>query len=207
MSPDDLIELPFHGESLVFRPPGHGRWAFDIMPLGEGRLADAGLWKYLAGRLRAEDVHAWGTPVLSPVDGHVLVAHNGEPDRRSLFPARDIFRPFLSRKDIGMMAGNYLIIESSVGCLLLAHFREGSLQLRPDQAVDAGMVLGEVGNSGNAIAPHLHMQMMDGPDPVSAKPLPFRVRAFEQWDGDAWQWRHAEPLPSTRSRIRAAEGE
>ncbi|MFD6171816.1 hypothetical protein ACFWH0_22935 [Streptomyces coeruleorubidus] len=37
----------------------------------------------------------------------------------------------------------------------------------------AGQVLARCGNSGNSSEPHLHFQLMDGPDPDAARGIPF----------------------------------
>jgi hypothetical protein len=85
---DAVIDFPVKGECWVLNPPGHSRWAFDILTLepGSGAVADGGLWRYLTGRLHSRDVSGWARPVLSPVDGEVVVGHDSEPDRDRLVP-------------------------------------------------------------------------------------------------------------------------
>jgi hypothetical protein len=56
---------------------------------------------------------------------------------------------------------------------VLAHLRRGSLRVRVGQRVRAGEVLAECGNSGNSSDPHVHFQLMDGPDIETAHGLPF----------------------------------
>ena len=53
-----------------------------------------------------------------------------------------------------------------------------------------GDVLGEVGNSGNSSEPHLHVQLMDRPQPLRAAGIPFR-------------WRDARILDDVRDGSRA----
>ncbi|MHA1637784.1 MAG: M23 family metallopeptidase [Candidatus Thorarchaeota archaeon] len=38
--------------------------------------------------------------------------------------------------------------------------------------MEQGQVLGKVGNSGHSAAPHLHFQMMDGADWLTARGIP-----------------------------------
>lgn len=42
---DAVIDFPVKGECWLLNPPGHSRWAFDILPLepGSGAVADGGL--------------------------------------------------------------------------------------------------------------------------------------------------------------------
>jgi|GEM_PF-6476212 len=45
---------------------------------------------------------------------------------------------------------------------------------RPVKAMEDGVVIGAVGNTGNSTEPHLHVQLMDSPDLVKANGLPLR---------------------------------
>lgn len=56
---------------------------------------------------------------------------------------------------------------------VLAHLRRGSLQVAVGERVVAGQQLAECGNSGNSSDPHVHFQLMDGPDIPTAHGLPF----------------------------------
>lgn len=57
----------------------------------------------------------------------------------------------------------------------LCHLRRGSLAVRPGDPVRAGEVLGRCGNSGNSTEPHVHLQVMDAPDPTAARAVPFTL--------------------------------
>jgi hypothetical protein len=50
---------------------------------------------------------------------------------------------------------------------------------RSGQPVSLGHVIGHVGNSGNTTVPHLHIQLMDGPDPRRAAALPCGFAGLE----------------------------
>jgi hypothetical protein len=67
---DAVIEFPVTGECWVLDPPGHSRWAFDLLPLqsGSGAVAEGGWWRYLTCRLRSSNVSGWARPVGSPLD-------------------------------------------------------------------------------------------------------------------------------------------
>lgn len=57
---------------------------------------------------------------------------------------------------------------------VLAHLRRGSLRVAPGDRVVAGEVLAECGNSGNSSDPHVHFQLMNGPEIDTAQGLPFQ---------------------------------
>jgi murein DD-endopeptidase MepM/ murein hydrolase activator NlpD len=62
---------------------------------------------------------------------------------------------------------------------LYAHLQPGSLTVVAGDRVRRGQVLGKVGNTGNSVAPHLHFHVMDGPSPLDANGLPYRIDRFE----------------------------
>ena len=66
---------------------------------------------------------------------------------------------------------------------VLAHLRHGSLQVAPGERVAAGQQLAECGNSGNSSDPHVHFQLMDGPDITTAHGLPFQWEYLSE-DGE-----------------------
>jgi murein DD-endopeptidase MepM/ murein hydrolase activator NlpD len=65
--------------------------------------------------------------------------------------------------------GTHLVLALGDGThALYAHVRRGSLAVRPGDRVRAGGLLARCGNPGNSCEPHLHFQLMDGPDPDTA---------------------------------------
>ena len=78
----------------------------------------------------------------------------------------------------------------------------GSVAVAVGQQVRAGDVLGRVGHTGNSTAPHLHFQLMDGPDPLTARGVPCAFRTYEVWREGAWQ-RVASSIPTSTERIRS----
>lgn len=209
MTAGEVIHAPVDAACWVLRPPGHSRWAFDILPLASdsGAVAAGGWWRYLTGRLRSRDLSGWDAPVRAPLDGEVHAAHDGEPDRDRLIPWLDIpagllLRPLLRGRRLPAMAGNHVVIGRDGLFVLLAHLRHGSVAVRPGQRVQAGDTVGAVGASGNAVGPHLHLQAMDAADPLSGRPAPFALRRYRLWDGRAWHDRADSPLPAKRARVR-----
>ncbi|MGH8045764.1 MAG: M23 family metallopeptidase, partial [Chthoniobacterales bacterium] len=101
---------------------------------------------------KAEDFFAWAEPVLSPAAGIVREVADGLPDNS------------LGTTDPQNAFGNYVVIEVEAGeFAFLAHFKNGSLAVKPGDRIAAGQRLGLCGNSGNSTAPHIHMHVQDTP--------------------------------------------
>jgi murein DD-endopeptidase MepM/ murein hydrolase activator NlpD len=70
--------------------------------------------------------------------------------------------------------GNFVILELGKGMYALyAHLKPGSVRVGVGDQVRRGDLLGNVGNSGNSQAPHLHFQMMDRPSGLAANGIPY----------------------------------
>ena len=95
-----------------------------------------------------EDFYSWGQPVLSPVNGVVRKAHDGEPDHP------------IGKRDKENAFGNYVVIEAGpTEFVYLAHLQKGSLAVKEGEKISAGKLLGKCGNSGNTDGPHIHMHV------------------------------------------------
>ncbi|UCC72591.1 MAG: M23 family metallopeptidase [Gemmatimonadota bacterium] len=126
---------------------------------------------------------AWGTPVVSPVDGEVPTG---------TWTYRGEARPWVGRSERG---GYYAWIRDAEGNThYFAHLAEPS-PLRPGQSVRAGQLVGYCGESGNAHGgcPHLHYQIRDRYNqPINPFPL---LRSFFE----AGDWA-GKPVMSTTTR-------
>jgi hypothetical protein len=87
----------------------------------------------------------YGTRVLAPCAGQVMLAVDGLPDMQV---------PEMDREH---MAGNHIMLRCAEADVLLGHLSPGSIQVRAGDAVATGDWLGLVGNSGNTGEPHLHV--------------------------------------------------
>ena len=87
----------------------------------------------------------FGVPVFAALDGTVLFAHDGEPDRRL---------------DGGGFSGGNLVLLRHRGTHVSQyyHLRNGSVAVVAGQFVRAGTQLGLVASSGTSSWPHLHFQ-------------------------------------------------
>jgi murein DD-endopeptidase MepM/ murein hydrolase activator NlpD len=73
------------------------------------------------------------------------------------------------------------------------------------QTIRSGDLIGRVGHTGNSTSPHLHFQLMDGIDPMTARGVPLVFREYElRTDG---QWRRVvQGIPRRGERIRSTSG-
>ncbi len=126
------------------------------------------------------DFYAFGQEVLAPADGVVVRAVDGEPDwppasTRLLFAHPAVTSP-------RQLFGNYVVLDHGHGEFsLLAHLKRGSLRVRRGDRVKRGQVIAQCGNSGLSAQPHLHFQVMDGPDPLRSRGLPIRFESYRCW--------------------------
>jgi murein DD-endopeptidase MepM/ murein hydrolase activator NlpD len=69
--------------------------------------------------------------------------------------------------------GNHVVLDLGNGeYAFFAHFKQGSVAVKPGDAVEPGATLGACGNSGHSSEPHLHFHVQDSPTPFSGDGLP-----------------------------------
>ena len=96
--------------------------------------------------------HSFGQPVLAPADGTVVSV-----------------RDDLADEPVGWIGqvpseGNAIVLDIGGGrYVVLAHLQQGSALVRPGQSVTRGQRIAAVGDTGNSLAPHLHVQIQDRP--------------------------------------------
>ena len=107
----------------------------------------------------------FGTPVLAPCAGEIVVAIGDRPD----MPVPMV--------DEGYPAGNHVLLRCAGIDILLGHFRQGSVRVSTGDSIAVGQQIAEVGNSGKSSEPHLHIhaQLPGTPErPFSGAPVPIR---------------------------------
>jgi murein DD-endopeptidase MepM/ murein hydrolase activator NlpD len=94
-------------------------------------------------------------------------------------PEETPFEPSKSLRQPLDYGGNEVVLELAPGVFAFyAHLQPGSIRVEIGEAVKAGQVLGLLGNTGNTDAAHLHFQLADGPDVLTATSLPFVI---DEW--------------------------
>jgi murein DD-endopeptidase MepM/ murein hydrolase activator NlpD len=113
-----------------------------------------------------EDHFAFGQTVIAPADGTVVTVIDAVPD----------YDP--GDREGYVVPGNVVIIDHGEDEFsVLAHFKKGSIVVKPGQKVKLGQKLGLVGNSGNTSDPHIHWHLATkgGLSRGSALPIRFGV--------------------------------
>ncbi len=113
----------------------------------------------------------FGKTVVAVADGTVVASRNDLPEQvPGTFPAS---------LPIDEADGNFVILDIGGGSFVLyAHMQPGSVRVKAGDLVKRGDRLGLVGNTGNSVAPHLHLHVMDGPSPLDANGVPYVFEAF-----------------------------
>lgn len=192
-----------------YRPPVDGRWyviasadaglhhrwvvsseyALDLARLGPDLRSFGG------DATRLESYVTFGEPVFAVADGVVIATRNDVIDNAAMLrQPGEAFDAYMARvqemQQATLMsagfagaAGNYVLIRHEGGeHSLYAHLRQGSLAVAPGDAVRSGQRIAAAGSSGNSTEPHLHFQLIDGPDLNSARGLPVVFEGLrEEW--------------------------
>ena len=169
--------------------PSHGThhlgqtYAIDIVAEPEdGPARPAPVWFWPVAH-RNQAYPAFGAPLHAVADATVVHAEDGQRDHLSRSSLAGILYFWLIEgigRTLGgarRVIGNHVVLDLGEGTYAVyAHVQRGSLEIRVGDKVAAGQVLGRCGNSGNSTEPHVHFQLMDGPDVDTARGVPFTWR-------------------------------
>jgi murein DD-endopeptidase MepM/ murein hydrolase activator NlpD len=86
---------------------------------------------------------------------------------------------------VGALAGNLITIRhvganGAVEYSNYAHLKAGSVRVKPGQLVASGEIIGEVGDTGDSSAVHLHFQVNEGPNAFFSRSIPFDFSDMEE---------------------------
>lgn len=175
---------PLRGDRWVatYGPSNHAPHRRTILPLdGSARIPQrfATDWVRIGtnGLFFHDDIsknenwYGYGADVFAVADGVVAGTRDGIPDNTppNLTPGGTI-------EDAG---GNHVILDLGDGRFaFFAHLKPGTVRVKKGDRVKRGDLLGNVGNSGNSMGPHLHFHVSTDPRPLTTEGVPYVLSEF-----------------------------
>jgi hypothetical protein len=151
----DSRQTNYHATTATFR------WGYDFTLTESSRM-------HTGDGTKLEDYHCFGQPVLAAAGGLVVEAIDYLED---VTPGQT---------DIATPLGNHVVIRVDQDeYLYTAHLRKSSLTVKDGDTVVAGQKIGECGNSGLSLAPHVHVHLQNSKNFPFAESLPLRFSNFE----------------------------
>ena len=147
--------------------------------------------------LDANSFYGYGDSVMAAADGEVVFVINDEVQQRDMFFAKDgeseeeagarvqqyNMRRY-ARDFARAAAGNIITIKHAspggVEYSSYGHLKAGSVAVKVGDVVKRGQVIGEVGDTGDSAAVHLHFQVNAGPNAFMTKSLPVTFSDLRQ---------------------------
>lgn len=154
--------LPFKGKYFVeygglSKKTSHSwniisqRYAYDF-EIRENNLP------YYGDYQKLENYYCYLDDVICPCSGFVIDLQD-DIENTKVYKDRPVVNDGVD------VRGNYISIKHPYGeYSTICHLEAGSINIAVGDLVEAGQVLGNVGNSGNTQGPHIHFQVQNGPD-------------------------------------------
>lgn len=189
----NTYQSPVKGNWYVLTGPdiaGHHRvwqnteFAYDFSRIGEGGL------QHRNNGFAPSDYYAFGEPVFAIGEGVVVKAIDRYPEAplREEGESVSAYQNRMSARmnenfanDPDANYGNIVVIEHANGELSsYTHLKSGTLLVKTGERVAAGEPIGEVGQSGNSLTPHLHFSVANS----SGRSLPVAFASVRSIDSD-----------------------
>jgi hypothetical protein len=160
MTPHRMALNPLNGQLWAAE-----RFAIDyVQLLPDGRV-------FNGDRTKPESYPAFGADIHAAADGTVVAVVDGLPEQVAGTDPTGL--------PLDQYSGNHVVEDLGNGnYALYAHLKTGRINVKPGDHLRSGQVIALLGNSGNSDGPHLHFQVMSGPDPLLANGLPFVLSSF-----------------------------
>ena len=143
------------------------RYAVDFIGLDAGN-------RYREGRQDANiDYYGYEDVVYSTTAGEIVSIIDTLPEN---IPPKV---PDINPGALYRAGGNQIVVKVSAGTYVFySHLVRAGSDLKVGDKVEVGQPIGRLGNSGNSDAPQLHIQVMDGPDPLRSNGIPWVFDRF-----------------------------
>lgn len=122
-----------------------------------------------------EEYPCYGQRIMAIADGEVVECLDGSPENpRSvvLMPREQRIRLLQEQGFLSLANGNFIVLKHRGGEFSFYGHMSPGLQVKKGEKVEQGQILGKIGNSGHSTGPHLHFQLMNGPNILTARGLP-----------------------------------
>lgn len=155
----------------AMNPLNGGLWAAERFAIDYVQLGADG--KVFSGdRTRPESYPYFGSDIHAVADGPVVGVLDGLPEQ---VPGKSP-----TGLPLNQYGGNHVVQDIGGGNFAFyAHLKTGSVKVKVGDKLTTGQVIGNLGNTGNSDAPHLHFHVMSGPDPLMSNGLPFVFKQFK----------------------------
>jgi len=198
------LRLPLAGKVFVWE--GHDHYAHHLrVPMSNARVKAMGIAansnefamdfiytddqgrEFHGDAQKPENWFSYGKPIYAPGAGVVRAAVNDIPDNWfKNARATAIGHPDLPAGKDPKDIGNYVLIDHGDGEFsLMVHMKPGSVRVKAGDQVRAGQQIGQIGFAGDAVFPHLHYSLLDGPETGKAWGLPAYFTDFRRYYGAA----------------------
>jgi hypothetical protein len=122
-------------------------------------------------KMSEEDYIVYGKDILAIADGEVIDCYHSF-DMVSSWDWK-VRKPYIDKYGLAAQCGNYVVIKhTNEEYSFYGHMVKDSLTIKKGDKVTQGQVIGKVGHTGLSNCPHLHFQLMDGPDFLCSRGLP-----------------------------------
>ncbi|MGC2697918.1 MAG: M23 family metallopeptidase [Candidatus Angelobacter sp.] len=141
------------------------------------------------GTARNENWWGYGEPIRAVADGEVTQVLDGIPENTP--------RVLPTKVTLDNIAGNYLILRIAPNrYVTYAHLQTGSIKVALHDHISRGTVIALLGNTGQATAPHLHLQVTDGNSVLESEGVPFIFAGFtDLGPGSAYELEKHASIP------------
>ncbi len=165
------LSLPFDGEWFTFwggrKIADNYHAAYSSQRFAADYLIMKNGISYSGDGTKNENYYCFGLPILAPGAGTVLETENNVEDN------------IPGKMNPSQPMGNYVIIDhGNSEFSFLAHFKNGSIVVKPGDKVKSRQLLGSCGNSGNSSEAHLHYHMQNNASFNNGEGLPAQFQSY-----------------------------